>query len=329
MPARTSPVPAVARSGGALSAIAARPSGAATTVSGPFRTTTAPERAAACARAVELGGEPRRDRERGARTRRRAASARPAPARCRDRRRRAGRARRRRTSARRRRGRRRGLEASAASTSVARRLADAERRPEHDGVPPAVGEDRGEALRAVHRAASMIAVRCAALTASASGGEATVTRPAPTRSAAARREARRAGPDHRAGDDDGMAAVVFVAVDAAARGSAAATAAAGCGRSFGRIVVEHDGSDADVGDGDRAGVARGRAGADGRASAGRRSPSPWPGSRCRGPRRSARRCRSAGRPRGSAGRFALARVDRRARHRPRSAGRGRRRTARR
>ncbi len=47
MPASTSPEPAVASQGGALSAIAARPSGAATTVSGPLSKTTAPEISAA------------------------------------------------------------------------------------------------------------------------------------------------------------------------------------------------------------------------------------------------------------------------------------------
>src|SRR5207302_6297392 len=47
MPARTSPEPAVASSGGAPSLIAARPSGAAITVSLPFSSTTAPLIAAA------------------------------------------------------------------------------------------------------------------------------------------------------------------------------------------------------------------------------------------------------------------------------------------
>ena len=56
MPASTSPDPAVARSGGALSAIEARPSGIATTVSGPLRTTTAPERLAASRARSSLEG---------------------------------------------------------------------------------------------------------------------------------------------------------------------------------------------------------------------------------------------------------------------------------
>ena len=43
IPASTSPEPAVASQGGAFSLIAARPSGAAITVSGPFSSTTAPE----------------------------------------------------------------------------------------------------------------------------------------------------------------------------------------------------------------------------------------------------------------------------------------------
>ncbi len=61
--------------------------------------------------------------------------------------------------------------------------------------------------------ASMIAVRCAALTASAVAGLATVTRPAPARSAA--RAASRAAPvaGQSAGDDDRVAAPVFVRVD--------------------------------------------------------------------------------------------------------------------
>ena len=46
-PASTSPAPAVASQGGAVSLIAARPSGAATIVSAPFSSTTAPVRAAA------------------------------------------------------------------------------------------------------------------------------------------------------------------------------------------------------------------------------------------------------------------------------------------
>ena len=47
MPASTSPAPAVASQGGALAAMVARPSGEATTVSGPFSSTTAPQRSAA------------------------------------------------------------------------------------------------------------------------------------------------------------------------------------------------------------------------------------------------------------------------------------------
>src|ERR1700733_13247411 len=47
IPVSTSPAPAVARKAGALPAIAARPSGAATTVSAPLMSTTAPEIAAA------------------------------------------------------------------------------------------------------------------------------------------------------------------------------------------------------------------------------------------------------------------------------------------
>ena len=47
IPASTSPAPAVASQGGALAAMVARPSGEATTVSGPFSSTTAPERSAA------------------------------------------------------------------------------------------------------------------------------------------------------------------------------------------------------------------------------------------------------------------------------------------
>ena len=47
IPASTSPAPAVASQGGALAAMVARPSGEATTVSGPLSRTTAPQRSAA------------------------------------------------------------------------------------------------------------------------------------------------------------------------------------------------------------------------------------------------------------------------------------------
>ena len=47
MPDSTSPAPAVASQGGAFAAMVARPSGEATTVSGPFNKTIAPLRSAA------------------------------------------------------------------------------------------------------------------------------------------------------------------------------------------------------------------------------------------------------------------------------------------
>ena len=53
-PASTSPDPAVASHGGALALIAARPSGAAMTVSVPLRMTIAPDSSAARARTIEL-----------------------------------------------------------------------------------------------------------------------------------------------------------------------------------------------------------------------------------------------------------------------------------
>ena len=53
-PASTSPEPAVASHGGALSLMAARPSGAAITVSGPLSTTTAPLVSAALSRTLQL-----------------------------------------------------------------------------------------------------------------------------------------------------------------------------------------------------------------------------------------------------------------------------------
>src|SRR5262249_61136948 len=55
IPASTSPDPAVASQGGALSAIAARPSGAATTVSGPLSRTTAPAFSAAAGAPSSFG----------------------------------------------------------------------------------------------------------------------------------------------------------------------------------------------------------------------------------------------------------------------------------
>ena len=76
-PASTSPAPAVASHGGALSLIAARPSGAAMTVSAPLSSTTPPSRARRAPRGAELvvadAGRT------GARTRPRAASARRSP----------------------------------------------------------------------------------------------------------------------------------------------------------------------------------------------------------------------------------------------------------
>ena len=53
-PASTSPEPAVASQGGALSAIAARPSGAATTVSGPLSSTIGTALAGRPARLLKL-----------------------------------------------------------------------------------------------------------------------------------------------------------------------------------------------------------------------------------------------------------------------------------
>ena len=53
-PAKTSPLPPVARLGGAFSLIRARPSGSAITVSAPFSTTTAPSRRAAARAAANL-----------------------------------------------------------------------------------------------------------------------------------------------------------------------------------------------------------------------------------------------------------------------------------
>ncbi len=54
MPPSTSPVPAVASHGLVVALIDAIPSGAATTVSAPFKAMIAPDRAAACARPLEL-----------------------------------------------------------------------------------------------------------------------------------------------------------------------------------------------------------------------------------------------------------------------------------
>ena len=61
-PARTSPVPAVASQGGALALIAARPSGAAITVSGPLNTTTAPDLRAAARASSVFASPPGRSR---------------------------------------------------------------------------------------------------------------------------------------------------------------------------------------------------------------------------------------------------------------------------
>ncbi len=75
MPASTSPLPPVASSGGALALIAARPSGAAITVSAPLSSTTAPVRAAAARARASLSSPSASCRTAG-RTRPRAGSAR-------------------------------------------------------------------------------------------------------------------------------------------------------------------------------------------------------------------------------------------------------------
>ena len=54
MPASTSPEPAVASQGGAFSLMAARPSGAAITVSGPLSSTTAPDALAAARASLDF-----------------------------------------------------------------------------------------------------------------------------------------------------------------------------------------------------------------------------------------------------------------------------------
>ena len=104
----------------------------------------------------------------------------------------------------------------------------------------------------VANGATITAVRCAALTATASGGLATVTRPAPERSAA--RAASRAAPVRCAETDEHerRAARVFVA-----RPSAAAAPRARPPARWRRLAgdrVERGGRDADVGEPDRAAV---------------------------------------------------------------------------
>ena len=115
---------------------------------------------------------------------------------------------------------------------------------------------------------SMIAVRCAALTASASGGEATVTSPAPTRSAP--RAASRAAPVRVAGPETTTAWPRSYLCPSRGQRRQRPEArpvpkAVAAGSSSSTLGV-----DADVGDQRPAGMSRGPAGAGGRASGGRR-----------------------------------------------------------
>ena len=208
MPARTSPEPAVASHGGALALIAMRPSGAATTLSGPFRISVAPAPRRGGARplgarmagevgeeAGELalvrgqdvgaaaggdGGEERRGvvlPERQARRRRA-----PAPAA--------------------RRGRRRPAPAPPAPVPSAGPIATAATRAARRGPRRAPPGRRS--------ARSITAVRCAALTASASGGLRQGDEPGAGAQRRPGGEPGGAGAGHPPGDDEGVAAAVLV-----------------------------------------------------------------------------------------------------------------------
>ncbi len=184
-PASTSPDPAVASQGAPDVFTTARPSGAATTVSGPFSSTTAPERLAAARAAAMRSGEPASRpgntlsnspgcgviTSRGPSAANRASGS-PWNT----------------------------VRASASTTRAASVPARARRLARVAGVTPAAGPITAAlALAAASarrsgeaKAVSITASRCAALTITASGGESKVTRPAPIRSPP--RAANRAAP---------------------------------------------------------------------------------------------------------------------------------------
>ena len=212
-PASTSPEPAVASQGGAFSVIAARPSGAATTVSAPLSSTTAPD--AAAARALlefrstsDLRPDPLNNRANspscGVSTV--GAAARALIAR-EQRLGRLGKAR-----------QRVGIEHDGALArergqhQLAHRCADPAAGPEHDRVEPASARNSASSA-APSTGRTMTARLAAALTASASRGLAIVTSPAPARSAP--RAASRAAPvdDDAARHHHRVAAAIFVAVE--------------------------------------------------------------------------------------------------------------------
>ena len=227
IPDSTSPLPAVARSAARCRRWPRGRPGAATTVSGPLSTTTAPDRRAASRARSTFEWRSAKSTGTGARTRPRGACSTTGalpPSRSRVEQRR--RWRRRTTSAHRRRERPRRV-----TPAPPRRVATVASPTPSAG--PSTTAFCGGPARIVAKPAgpsigsSMIAVRCAALTASASGGEATVTSPDADAERAARRQPRRAGARRRPRDDHRVAAVVLV--HQRRRAAAATTVPAGCG----------------------------------------------------------------------------------------------------
>ena len=232
-PASTSPDPAVASQAEALSAIAARPSGAATTVSPPFSSTTAPVAAARGARPRELR---RRLNRLGFNSLNRRlnspscgvsstgacrpliAAVRAGELACETRERigieHHGRSRRQRRQ-----------------HQLAHPRPDPTAGPEHGDVAPADPPGNPRMHPASSTGRTITARLAAALTASASRGDAIVTRPAPARSAPRAAKPRRPGRIDAARQHDRMAARVFVTVESRHAETVRARAPAHCGMS--------------------------------------------------------------------------------------------------
>ena len=264
MPASTSPEPAVPRLGGALELIAARPSGAAITVSAALEDDDGAGALGRGARLLELAA--RRARRTGARTRPHAASAPPADpgaaliaansvsgsslnA-----------------SSHRHRARRPAPAARTSSTLSRVGVADAGGRADDHGMPCRRRESR-KLVAASANGFSMMAVTCAAWTSSASRSPTRVTSPAPARNAAVAAEPRGAGLQRRRRrrPRNGRACIC-----GPRRPSAAATRAAGRSPRPAARCRRAPRRECRYGRGRSRRRARGRETADGPASCGRR-----------------------------------------------------------
>ena len=207
--------------GGRSKPIAARPSGAATTVSAPLRTTTAFSAAAAARARASLLGCPRiSGRPRNSRANSPSCGVTIVARRCsRDQhgeaRRVAGKARQR-VGVEHDRARRRARLGQRRRDERARRVADAGAGAEKNGVAPGVGEQRREPARP-ENGATITAVEWAALTSDRVGRAGERDEPGADPQGGARRQPRRAGAMRGAGEDQRRAARIFVRSRAGAR----------------------------------------------------------------------------------------------------------------